>query len=138
MVYCGSSLTSCMLTSDKTSRITNHLTTSPAFLTTRPPLPSRLLSKNSTSQYMPTLRALTNPGSKWLPQRGVGHARCSGRKKQCLERISGLAAFCFTMRFLHRGPCGRHSVLNKSEKRAYSMCDAKLHLQRASIPCSFH
>lgn len=56
--------------------------------------------------------------AKWLPQRGRPCVMLR-QKKQCLDSKSGLAVFCFAMRFVYREPCGRHSVLLAVGKEIY-------------------
>lgn len=62
MVYRGHSLSFRTLTLVKASRITDLATIQPTFLTTQPP--SRRLSKNSTSRYMPIVCAVAKPWSR--------------------------------------------------------------------------
>lgn len=64
------------------------------------------------------ISAVTNPGSKMAAAKGRPCVMLR-QKKQCLDSKSGLAVFCFAMRFVYREPCGRHSVLLVVGKEIY-------------------
>lgn len=59
---------------------------------------------------MPTVRAVTTPWSQNGCHKVGGPRVMFRQEKQCLDRMSGLAVFCFAMRFLYRELRGRRSV----------------------------